>query len=91
MKIYAIRHKTNGLFLSDGKALAKTRAALSNKPRLFKRRCDAKNALNCWVMGVWSNRIDSYGETDGPEPPMKKPDDRNKEDFEIVEAECDFK
>jgi len=91
MKIYAIRHKMNGLFLSDGKALAKTRAALSNKPRLFKRKCDAKNALNCWIMGIWSNRINSYGETDGPQPPMKKPDDRNKEDFEIVEADCIFK
>lgn len=84
MIIYAIRNKNTKLYLSEGKALSRTNARFSNVPRWFNKSAAAKNALNCWVLGIWRNSIDSYGKQEGPQPPNKKPDDRNKEDLEIV-------
>lgn len=83
MIIYAIKNKITGLYLSDGKIYAKTCAKFSDKPRLFKRKVDAINAMNCWLMGVWGR---SYyeGECEGPSPPDKKLDDRKAEELKIV-------
>lgn len=51
MKVYAIRNKETGLFLENGKSMAKSRAKFSNKnTRLFTNRAAASNALSCWVL-----------------------------------------
>ncbi len=88
MKIYAIRKKNTELFISQAKGSANTSATLSKNPRLFVKRGSATQALDCWCMGKWSMRWegDYYGL---PEPPDKKPIDRDKNDFEIVEATID--
>jgi len=93
MKIYAIKNTNSGLYLSEGKALAKTAAKFSDKPRLFNNKRAATNAMNCWVLGIWRNSIDSYGEQEGPCPPDKAPDDRKEvaQYLKVVEAEVNFK
>ena len=93
MKIYAIRNVKDGLYLSEGKALAKTAAKFSDKPRLFNNKRAATNAMNCWILGIWRNKVDIYGEQEGPCPPDIVPDDRKEvaEFLKIVEAEVDFK
>lgn len=56
---------TGGLLPSGGSSAEFSR---DKAPRLFRRRGDAANALNCWRMGLWYNDIDQYGEGSGPVP-----------------------
>lgn len=93
MKIYAIKNIKTGLYLSNGKAMARTKASFSEIPRLFNKKQAASSALNCWLLGVWHNHIDFEGQLEGPCPPDKTPDDRNnmKEDLKIVEADVEFR
>jgi hypothetical protein len=92
MKIYAVRNKTNGLFLSLGKPNQRTRAKFTTKPRLFADKGAASNAMKCWASGVWRVHFDYEGQPDDlPMPPDKKPEDRKLEDLEVVSAECEFK
>lgn len=93
MKIYAIKNIKSEQFLEDGKALSKTSAKFGDKPRLFNNKRAATNAMNCWLLGVWRNKIDSYGEQEGPCPPNKIPEDRKElaEFLKVVEAEVEFK
>lgn len=93
MKIYAIKNIQTGLYLSNGKAMARTRAKFDSKPRLFNTKSAASNALSCWLLGVWGNHVDYEGNQDGPTPPNKVPDDRKEiaEFLKVVEAEVKFK
>jgi hypothetical protein len=93
MKIYAIQNINTKLFLSEGKRLARTSADFSDKPRLFNNKRAATNAMTCWVLGIWRNKIDDYGEQEGPSPPDKIPNDRkeNSQFLKVVEAEVEFK
>ena len=90
MKVYAIQNIKTGLFLSEGKALKRTRAIFSNIPRLFIKKQSATAAMNAWALGVWHHSIDEYGEGEGPQPPNKIPEDRIKEDLKVVETEINF-
>lgn len=70
MKVYAIKNIQTGLFLENTKSLSKTRAKFSNKnPRLFTQKRAATNALNCWLLGPWIQKIDYEGYPEGPQPP----------------------
>lgn len=91
MKIYVIKNKTTGLFLSSGKPNRRTRAGFSNKPRLFNDKGAATNAMKCWAAGIWSVHFDYEGQPDGPVPPNKQPIDRKLEDLEVVDGEVEFK
>ena len=37
-------------------------------PRLFRLKGHAVNALECWKAGMWYNKIDDYGDGEGPMP-----------------------
>lgn len=93
MKIYAIQNTNTGLFLSEGKYYNRTSAKFSKSPRLFNNKRGATNAMNCWKLGTWMNKIDSFGENLGPEPPLEIPNDRKlvAEYLKVVEAEAEFK
>ena len=93
MKIYAIQNTSTNLFLSEGKPMARTIAKFTDKPRLFNNKRSATMALNCWILGRWSNKIDFEGQPEGPCPPDKIPDDRKEvaEFLKVVEAEVEFK
>lgn len=86
MYVFAIRNKVTGLFLSSGKAKARTSAKFSKNPRLFGRKSDAINAMKCWAAGRWRVHIDYEGEADTPSPPDKPPADRKLEELEIVSS-----
>jgi len=93
MKVYAIKNIQTGLFLENGKPLAKTNAKFSNKnTRLFTEKRAATNTLNCWKLGVWRQKYYD-GEGQGPEPPKNIPDDRKQvaEFLKVVEADIEFK
>ncbi len=93
MKIYAIKNIQTGLYLSNGKAMARTRAKFDSKPRFFNNKAAASNALSCWLLGVWENHVDCEGIQDGPMPPNSAPNDRKEiaEFLKVVEAEVEFK
>lgn len=92
MKVYAIKNIQTGLFLENGKPLAKTNAKFSNKnTRLFTEKRAATNAMNCWLLGPWTQKYYD-GVPEGPIPPKKIPDDRKEVApyLKVVMAECIF-
>jgi len=94
MKIFAIKNIQTGLFLENGKPMSKTSAKFSNKnTRLFTEKRAATNALNCWLLGKWTQEFDHEGYPSGPVPPDKIPEDRKEVSLllKIVEAEIIFK
>lgn len=93
MKIYAIKNIQTGLFLENGKPMARTNAKFSNKnTRLFTEKRAATNTLNCWLLGVWTQKYYD-GESNGPEPPIKIPEDRKEVApfLKVVEADIEFR
>lgn len=90
MKIYVIKDKTTGLFLSLGKPNRRTQAKFTTKPRLFNDKGAATNAMKCWAAGVWHQHFDYEGGTNGPEPPDKPPFDRKLENLEVICREVEF-
>ena len=83
-KVYVIRNKVTGLYLSDGSIYARTWAKFTEKPRLFKVKSAATNAMKCWSMGGWNRHWEQDNEYIYPEPPDKVPDDRKLEDLHVV-------
>jgi hypothetical protein len=99
MRFYAIRRKSDGLFLPGGRARGFTHdmPAADRPPRLFTSKGGAKQALRCWLQGEWrevsSPRYSAIGCMDGfvdgdydctPEPPNTPPADRVAADMEVV-------
>ncbi len=95
MIYYGIRRKKDGAFMPQGRARGFTHdyPTLEKPPRLFNTRGAANVALNCWLLGDWSEtHHHSYGypiEDDDvyPMPPAIHPLDRIADEMEIVLVE----
>lgn len=95
MIFYAIRQKSTGHFLPGDTRSGYTRTEpadpASRPPRLFVNRASAKQALDCWLMGIWSLKTISYGVYDDVEydqiidTPDKPEEGRNRDDMEVVQ------
>lgn len=64
--MFIIRDPATGAVMPVGGSKAET--STTKVPRLFRRRCDAANALACWEEGRWHCYYDSDGEPEGPMP-----------------------
>ena len=83
MILYAIRQKSTGFFIPVTHRLSRTGASSQPKedciPRLFKRKSDARYALNMWLMGQWYSHKDGGLE-------YNKDSSRKPEDMEIIQV-----
>lgn len=90
MIYYAIRRKTDGAFMPQGRGRGFTHdmPTLEKPPRLFTTRGAASVALSCWLMGDWKEVSRGGYSDDGwdvcPEPPNERPLDRKADDMEVV-------
>lgn len=87
--MFIIRDPATGATMPVGGS--KAEPSLTKAPRLFRRRCDAANALACWEAGRWHCYYDSEGEPEGPMPRdsrsnMKLSEERKARGLEVFEV-----
>jgi hypothetical protein len=86
----AIRHRPSGGLLPNvrGYGFTKTEPSTTDPPRLFVRIASAKQALNYWLQGELTERLDSDSDF-GTELTLhlRRRPDRREADMEIVEVE----
>lgn len=70
MPLFLIQNMDTGERLPVGGSTAEF--SHTKAPRLFHRKVDAINCLECWKEGFWWNDIDSYGDGNGLEPARYK-------------------
>ncbi len=96
MIYYGIRRK-DGAFMPQGRGRGFThdQPTFEKPPRLFTTRAAAQRALDCWLMGEWTEErtggsypFDGYdGDDVYPAPPATRPLDRHASDMEVVVVE----
>lgn len=88
---WGIRRRSDGAFMPQGRGRGFThdRPTFEKPPRLFVTRSAADRALDCWLLGDWSEGVETStwdGETCDryPSPPSQRPLDRVAGDMEVV-------
>lgn len=66
---WVLQERNTGLLMPSNKVATRAEFHDNGLPRLFNSRGAAKQALDCWRMGHWRHAVDSYGESEGPQPP----------------------
>lgn len=84
---FAIRHKPSGGFLPQMTSYGFTRCTptLTEPPRLFSKHGPARQALDRWLQGEWTEV--GFSEDDEVKLKVVPKSDRRSEDLEIVEVE----
>jgi len=66
---FVLRERSTKRLMPTDRVATRAEFDAPGPPRLFVSRQAAKQALNCWRMGHWRLEINSYGESEGPQPP----------------------
>lgn len=68
IEYFVLRERATKFLLPHMKVQTRAEFADKGPPRLFTSRNAASNTLNCWRMGYWVHKVDSYGDSEGPMP-----------------------